>query len=262
MLSVRDLSFSYNNKKKILDGISFSLSDGESLCILGRNGSGKSTLLRLIATLVEPKEGIIELDGISSGNKKDMRSRIGFIFQNTDSCFVEPTVSSDIEFSLDMAKRPKGILSYLLSSFHLERIRDSEILTLSAGEKERALFSSISALDRSLYLFDESLSNLDPVSRFEMLSFIKDLKKKEKSVIMVTHRAEDALSFDRTMLLKDGRILALAPSREVLNSPVLLSAAGVRMPEILALQGELSKRGVMLERNHLELEELCSELGI
>ena len=269
MIVSRGLSFSYPGGRKILSDIDFHIGKGESVALLGANGSGKSTLLGLVSTLLTVTDGSLSVAGIegkSERRRREIRRHIAYVFQNPDACFLSDTVLEDAVFTpINYGYSDKDAEKMALIS--LERYgmldkKDRLIDTLSGGEKERAILSSISALEKDIYIFDEVLTFLDENARNVMLSLIRELQDEGKTIIFVTHSPDDALDFDKTMLLSNGRIVAFDRSEDVLRNTDLLRSAGMRLCKATLVAEDLEKRGIHLPCIPVRKEELCSLLGM
>ena len=269
MITSRGLSFSYPGGRRILSGIDFHIEKGESVALLGANGSGKSTLLGLISTLLPVTEGKLSVAGTiadSEMKRREIRRHIAYVFQNPDACFVSDTVLEDACFTPMnygySEKDAKDMALVSLEHYGILDKKDRLIDSLSGGEKERAILASVSALEKDLYIFDEVLTFLDGNARHTMLSLISQLKKDGKTIIFVTHDPDDALYFDRTMLLSDGKIAAFDETEKVLRDVDLLRSSGMRPCKATLIAQNLMKRGISLPFMPLGKEELCSLLGM
>ena len=267
MIEASSVSFSYPNGRKVLKDISFHISEGDSVAILGSNGSGKSTLLKLITSLNHVTDGNLSVAGIdadSERNLREIRRHIAYVFQNPDACFVEDKVLEDamftpIAYGVDEVEA-RDLALKSLDRFGVLDKSNRTIATLSGGEKERCILSSVSSLPKDIYVFDEVLTFLDGKARETLLSIIGKLKEDGKTIIFVTHDTEEALQFDRTMLLSGGRIIRYGETREVLSDIPALEEAGVRRTKAMDIYLSLKERGVELSSMPFGKEELCSLL--
>lgn len=262
IIDVKDLCFSYPGRKKILDGISFSVERGASVAVLGSNGSGKSTLLKLLSSLLLPTSGKILVDGFDSSDRKGsshIRKSTAFVFQNPDACFVRDRVICDAEFTpLSEGYSDEDARAMAMESLErhgLAEMGNRKVNTLSGGEKERAIMASLSSSPKDIYYFDEALTYLDEVSRRELLRSISALRDEGKTVLFVTQSSEDALLFDRTLLLARGKVLAYGKSREILEDTELLKKAGIRLTRASSLALELQGLGVKFKTFPISKED-------
>ena len=200
-ISVRNLCFAWASGETVLDRCTLSVPQGEFWMLLGTNGSGKSTLLRLLAGLLKPKSGDIEIG-----------DRIGFVFQNPDHQLVMPTVGADIAFGLVSEN-----LSYLetrkrveeaLSSVNLAQMIRRPIYALSGGQKQRVAIAGAIARQAEILLLDEPTALLDGENQIELVASMRDLvKQKNLTALWVTHRLNELDYADGAFLLEQGQVI-------------------------------------------------------
>jgi ABC-type cobalt transport system, ATPase component len=262
MIEVRDVSYSRAGEQ-ILEHISFSLKKGESLAVLGANGSGKTTLLRLLDALYVPKSGKIFIDGLDTSkerNKREIHKMVGFVFQKPSSSFVARTVREDILFTLSVFDVPKQDreekVRQALSRVGLEGFEEREIKTLSGGEAQRLAIASALSGGATFFLFDEALSMLDEKNRREVLHLIGSLRKEGFGYVSITHESDEAIGFDKVLVLKDGCVAAFGKGSEVLRNYPLLESADVAPPFAVRVYESLLEKGHRLPSVPLSPEEL------
>ncbi|MEA5478954.1 energy-coupling factor ABC transporter ATP-binding protein [Pseudanabaena galeata UHCC 0370] len=200
-ISVRDLSFAWASGETVLDRCTLSVPKGEFWMLLGTNGSGKSTLLRLLASLLKPSSGDIEIG-----------SRIGFVFQNPDHQLVMPTVGADIAFGLASEN-----LSYIetlhrvkesLSAVNLEQMLRRPIYALSGGQKQRVAIAGAIARHAEVLLLDEPTALLDGENQTDLVASVRELvKQKNLTALWVTHRLNELDYADGAFLLEHGKVI-------------------------------------------------------
>lgn len=222
-LSVRDLSKWYG-EEQILDNVSFSIAEGESLVLLGPSGSGKSTTLRLIAGLDTPDGGDVFLSGRHIEHLRARERNIGVIFQNY-ALFPRMTVADNIGFGLRIrGKRKKHrqeVQEKLLSLIGLSDQRDKYPWQISGGQQQRVAIARALAYEPELLLFDESFSALDPQTRTGLRREIRSLLRKLKvPALFITHDQEEAMELgDQIAILNKGRLEQIGTPQEVYNDP-------------------------------------------
>ncbi len=200
-INVRNLSFAWASGETVLDNCTLSVPRGEFWMLLGTNGSGKSTLLRLLAGLLKPKSGDIEIGDL-----------VGFVFQNPDHQLVMPTVGADIAFGLVSEN-----LSYLetlhrvkeaLSAVNLEQMIRRPIYALSGGQKQRVAIAGAIARHASVLLLDEPTALLDGENQIDLVASVRDLvKQKNLTALWVTHRLNELDYADGAFLLERGQVI-------------------------------------------------------
>ena len=220
MIEVKNISKEFtkliNKKDKITfkadNDISFISNEGEILGILGPNGAGKTTLLRIIAGIMEPTEGSIEIDSLNyKENEIELKKRIAFLSGNT-KLYKDISARELLEmcgeyYDLDkktIIRRIKEISSRL----DMNKFLDQRIENLSTGQTQRVGISRCMIHDPKYYIFDEATSGLDIISSQVILDFIKEEKAKGKCIIYSTHYMEEAENIcDRVILLHKGKVI-------------------------------------------------------
>lgn len=201
-LEVKDVSFSWQENKHILQSCSLSVPEGEFWMLLGTNGSGKSTLLRLMSGLLTPKTGEILI-----------RQPLGFVFQNPDHQLVMPTVGADVAFGLVEEKltlaQVRIRVREALKAVNLEEYEQRPIYALSGGQKQRIAIAGAIARQCEVLLLDEPTALLDPDTQLELVSQVQKLvKTRGITALWVTHRLEELNYCDGAFLLESGQVVA------------------------------------------------------
>ena len=200
-IEVKDLSFAWKSGQTILDGCSLSVPRGEFWMLLGTNGSGKSTLLRLIAGLLTPQVGTIDIHG-----------GLGIVFQNPDYQLVMPTVGADVAFGL-VAERltPNQVrhrVAEALTAVNLIDLIRRPIYALSGGQKQRVAIAGAIARQIEIILFDEPTALLDPDAQLDLVARVRELvKSRGLTALWVTHRLEELDYCDGAFLLEHGKLV-------------------------------------------------------
>lgn len=189
-VNLRDVSYK-NDKKELFKDINLNLGHEEKIAIIGSNGSGKSTLLKIIAGLVEPTNGYIELFHNKINNLKEFkkyRNDIAYLPQDVTNHFLCPTVIEDVIFSL----RAKGIskeealtqADEILEQLHIKHLKDRVIFDLSGGEQKIVALAGLLILKPKILLLDEPTNALDEDSEQKIINILNSIKK---SMIIVSH---------------------------------------------------------------------------
>ena len=232
LIELRNVSFEYKKDAQTLKNVSFSVDEGEFLCILGHNGSGKSTIAKLITGLIKAKSGEVVIDGtvLSEETIDDVRMKLGIIFQNPDNQFVGITVKDDIAFGLENRNLPREEMLSRIEKYsklvHMESFLDRNPDSLSGGEKQRVAIAGVLACEPEIIVFDESTSMLDPKSVKEVLDTIKELKK-ERTIIYITHNLNEALLADKVIVMNRGEVILQGTPKDIFNSQEVLKDAGL-----------------------------------
>lgn len=205
MLSLNNISFSYDKKQAVLQGVGFEVAKGEMVAILGSSGSGKSTLLNIIAGLQFPAEGKILLDGKDITKVPCEKRNIGLIFQDY-ALFPHLTVEKNVAFSLKSHKHP--LVEEMLDLVKLSAYKKRYPYELSGGEQQRVAIARSLAAKPSVLLLDEPFSNLDADLKKQVRREMKEiLSASHITSILVTHDVEDAYDLaERIIFLKNGKV--------------------------------------------------------
>lgn len=223
MLELVEIQKNYEGKP-LLQGVSFKVSDAETICLLGPSGSGKSTLLRIIAGLETADQGKVIWNGQDILNTPVHQRNFGLVFQDY-ALFPHKSVKENVAFGLEMQKLPKmeidrRVLSALaqvnLTGFESRRVTD-----LSGGEQQRVALARALAPAPNLLMFDEPLGALDRSLKEHLSAELRGiLHQSQVPAIYVTHDQEEAFAIaDSVLLLHDGQIVQSGPPAEVYNHP-------------------------------------------
>ncbi len=267
-LKVEKVSFSYDKKIKVLDGVSLSMKGGEYLAVIGRNGSGKSTLAKLLNGLVLPDEGEVYVDEFKVSDKKslfEIRRRVGMVFQNPDNQLVASIVEDDVAFgpeNLGIPRKEIGErIDFALKSVGMEEFRERSPERLSGGQKQRIAIAGVLALKPEILVFDESTSMLDPKGRKEVLGIVKKLNKEQGvGVLTITHYMEETVDADRIIVMDNGKIAMEGTPDEIFSQKDRLRELGLELPPSMIIAEKLVEKGVPISAKCLTPEELKEEL--
>src|ERR671913_1428976 len=221
--SVRGLSKSFK-KARVLEDVSFDVSEGESLVLLGASGSGKTTILRIIAGLEQPDAGRVRLHGRDVTDLPARERGVGVIFQSY-ALFPKMTVEKNIGYGLRIRKRKgkeiRETVNELLALVQLEEHRKKYPSQLSGGQQQRVAIARTLAYKPEVLLFDEPFGALDTQTRTHLRREIRALLTKVKvPSIFITHDQEEALELgDRVAVLNAGNIEQIGTPAEVYNNP-------------------------------------------
>lgn len=201
-IRVQELGFSWPNGTPVLQSCSLDVPKGEFWMLLGTNGSGKSTLLRLLAGLLHPQSGEIDIQG-----------RVGFVFQNPDHQLVMPTVGADVAFGLVEDRLPPSEVQHrvdeALAAVKLLELKRRPIYALSGGQKQRIAIAGALARHCEVLLFDEPTALLDPDSQLDLVAQVQRLVKALGiTALWVTHRLNELNYSDGAFLLEQGHVVA------------------------------------------------------
>lgn len=251
-----------------LDGIDFSVEEGEFVAVLGHNGSGKSTLARLTNGLLTPTDGKITVMGLDATNPKNLykiRKQVGIVFQNPDNQTVASIVEDDIAFgpeNIGIKRAEIGErIDFALNAVGMQNYRYSTTSRLSGGQKQRIAIAGVLALKPRVMILDESTAMLDPKGRKEVIDVVLKLNKEEKiTVVLITHFPEEALLADRAVLMNHGKIVKQGKPQEVLKDEESLRACSLTLPKLLQIQKQLNAGGLSVKET-FSTDEFIEDLA-
>ena len=223
MLELRNVVKSYEGKPLLTD-ISFTVSQGETVCLLGASGSGKSTILRMIAGLDFPERGAILLNSLDLAQTPPHLRDFGLVFQDY-GLFPHLNVFDNIAFGLRMRKASvdeiKQRVSALLEQVNLSGFDSRQVTDLSGGEQQRVALARALAPSPRLLMFDEPLGALDRALKEDLLNEIRGILHQTKiPTIYVTHDQEEAFTIaDRILVLHEGTIIRDGTPSEIWKDP-------------------------------------------
>ena len=234
IISVSDLSFGYDSKRKVLENINFQLKKGESVGLVGANGVGKSTLLRILVGLNTGFQGDVMVNNIplEKKNLKTIRKNVGYVFQDADSQLFMSTVFDDVAFAprnygMSEAEVNEKTME-ALKVVHIEKLKDKQIYKLSGGEKKLASIATILSTEPDVILMDEPSVALDPKKRRNLINILNRLNQAK---IIASHDLNMIMdTCERTILLSDGKIIKDGNTKEILLDKELMEESGLELP--------------------------------
>jgi len=265
-IEVRNLNFSYDPRVKTIDGVSFSVPEGSYTTVIGHNGSGKSTIAKLLLGLLEKESGEIIIDGLelTLENLREIRGRIGIVFQNPDNQFIGSTVRDDIAFGLENHCVPQnemdGIIEKFASRVNMSEFLNSEPTKLSGGQKQRVAIAAVLAMRHKIIVFDEATSMLDPTGKREINALIKELHNDKKlTVISITHDIEEVAQSDNVIVVNKGKIALEGTPKEVFKNQALMESMQLDIPFVYKVRNALKKKGLKIS-DELDMERMAEEV--
>ena len=265
-IEVRNLSFSYDPRVRTIDHVSFDIPEGSYTTLIGHNGSGKSTIAKLLLGLLEKAEGEIRIDGLdlTLENLREIRGKIGIVFQNPDNQFIGSTVRDDIAFGLENHCVPQeemdGIIEKFAARVNMTEFLNSEPTKLSGGQKQRVAIAAVLAMRHKIIVFDEATSMLDPTGKREINALIKELHKdKRLTVISITHDIEEVAQSDNVIVVNKGQIALVGTPKEVFRNEKLMESMQLDIPFVYKVRNALKKKGIRIS-DELDMERVAEEV--
>lgn len=234
MLAIEKLNYAYPDGHQAIRDVNLKIEEGESIALVGANGAGKSSLFKLIIGISEIKEGSIKVEELAVGKKtlKDIRRKVGMVFQNPDDQLFMTKVYDDIAFGprneLLTEEEVEERVVNALEQLGITHLRDRMPHRLSGGEKRVIAIASVLAMNPRLILFDEPTSFLDPQARRNVINTLDSLKMTK---IIATHDLDMALDIcDRVIILHHGSVFADGTVKDILLDEKLLSQCHLELP--------------------------------
>lgn len=275
-IQVRNLSHIYSkgmpDEQLALDNINFDIYDGEIVGIIGHTGSGKSTLVQHLNGLLKPHSGTI-LIGDTDITKpgvlmRDIRKRVGLVFQYPEYQLFEETVAKDVAFGpknlglseAEVEDRVKEAIE--LVGLDYEKIKDRSPFELSGGQKRRVAIAGVLAMKPQVLVLDEPTAGLDPGAHKEILKMIQEVHRAQNNIIIfVSHNMGDIADLsDKVMVMNDGKLMMVGTPEEVFGKKDRLAEIGLSVPPVTELMHELKDAGIPVRETILSLKDAEAEI--
>lgn len=269
------ISYIYNEglayEKAALKDVSLELPDGQFIGLIGHTGSGKSTLIQHLNGLLKASRGHIYYNDRDiydpDYSMKELRSKVGLVFQYPEHQLFETTVLKDVQFG------PKNLgLPYLevdLRSYEAlklvglgDELLDASPFELSGGQKRRAAIAGVLAMKPEVLILDEPTAGLDPQGRDEILAQIAKIHKEQNiTVILVSHSMEDVANYvERLIVMNGGQAAYDGTPKEVFRKYRELEQIGLAAPQVTYLMNGLADAGLSVSRDATTVQEAADEL--
>lgn len=242
LLEIKDICFSYDGRKTILDHVSATICKGEMLAIVGKNGAGKSTLSKIITGFETEDSGKLILDGedLSDFTIKERAEKVGIVLQNPNQMISQTLIYDEIALGL----RIRGVseaeidqrVTDVMKICGLSSFKKWPISALSYGQKKRVTIASILVLNPKVLILDEPTAGQDYRHYSEIMSFLKTLNENGQTIILITHDMHLMLEYTkRALVLVDSKLVADEDAYEVLCDPKLCSSANLKETSLFNL---------------------------
>lgn len=264
MIKVEDIYYRYKESEyPILNGLSFSIKDGEMIAIIGKNGSGKSTIGKLIAGIIPFKKGKILIDDVDiSKNFKAIQDKVGIVFQNPENQIIFNNIYDELSFSLKHIKKEEveKRVNEVLEQVEMIPFKNQDLYTLSLGQKQRIMIAEVLARHPKYIILDEPTTMIDSLGKEKIYEIIKNLKKQGYTIMCITNVADEILLADRTLILHEGKIIQEIKKKDLIKKAHLLEENGMKIPTILKILTKLKDVGVDMKMKDYSVDELINQL--
>ncbi len=249
-----------------LKDVSFSVTEGEFLAIVGSNGSGKSTLAKHLNGLLLPTKGEVGVYGVLTADEDkifDIRKNVGMVFQNPDNQMVATIVEDDVAFGPENLGVPReeiiSRVEWALSAVGMSQYRTATPHKMSGGQKQRIAIASVLAMRPRVLVLDEATSMLDPQGRRDIIGILHRLNKEENiTIILITHHMDEVCGADRVIVLNDGELVAQTSPKELFKQDI--SAYKLSLPIVTQIAHSLQSKGFDVAPDTIFEEELIEQL--
>lgn len=267
---LENINYNYSEdtayKVQALKDVNLTINEGEFIGIIGHTGSGKSTLIQHMNGLIKATSGIIYYNGKNiyedGFNMKELRSKVGLVFQYPEHQLFETTIFEDVCFGPknlglskeDIERRAKEALNSVGIS---EEMYKQAPFDLSGGQKRRVAIAGVLAMHPEVLILDEPTAGLDPAGRDEIFDLICSMKKELGiTIILVSHSMEDVAKYvDRIIVMNQGSVMYDGKPRDVFRQYKELEAVGLAAPQVTYLMHELKAKGLQVDINATTVEE-------
>ena len=265
MIQIKNVSFGYSSGESVLENINLEIKEGEILSIIGKNGAGKSSFVRLMAGLTKPTSGEIWIDEMNVQDKKkakQIRKKLGIVFQNPESQILFPNVYEDMEFALknlDLPNRETRICK-ALEKVQMQNYGKKDTYELSLGQKQRINIASVLAVNPKYIILDEPTTMIDSVGKEKIYQMIRNLKKEGYTIIFVTNNMNEIILSDRILVLENKQIKAIFRKESLFEHVKILEESDIKIPEIIQIILELKKRQIDIALTDWTMEEMAIQI--
>lgn len=275
MIKLNDVSYVYMSggpfEKTAVEEINLGLKSGEFVGLIGHTGSGKSTLIQLMAGLIKPSSGTVEIDGQQLHTKgcdmRRLRFQIGLVMQYPEYQLFEETVFKDIAFGPKNMGLPeediKRRVHFAADLVGLNReLLEKSPFELSGGQKRRVAIAGVLAMEPKFLILDEPTAGLDPAGRDEILHKIRDMHRRLGiTVVLVSHSMEDIAGLaDRIVVMNHGKIAMTGKPAEIFKSADRLKEMGLSVPQITEVCIKLRNAGIPVPDGIYTVETAKAEI--
>ena len=276
ILETRDLKKQYGTGETAvhaLAGVNLSVENGEFVAVVGTSGSGKSTLLQHLDGLLKPKSGRIVIGGVDITDEntvmRDIRRKIGLVFQYPEYQLFEETVAKDVAFGpANLGLSQEEVDNRVREALELVNLDYNEVknvspFELSGGQKRRVAIAGVIAMRPEVLILDEPTAGLNPKAHMDILDMINGIHRKEKNIIiLVSHNMDDiARMSDKVMVMDRGKLVMEGTPAEVFSRGDELKSIGLALPSSMEIVSQLRERGLDIEGECLSMDDAADRIA-
>lgn len=271
LLELDNVSFRYPDGGVGLERCTLAIRRGSRNALIGANGSGKTTLFQHCNGLLRPQSGVVRYAGAAldyrRGGLRELRSRVGLVFQNPDHQLFSASVAEDVSFGpLNLGLDQNTVrtrVAAALAAVNMAGHADKAVHKLSFGQKKRVCIAGVLAMEPELLILDEPMAGLDQRMRVDLLAVLDGLHAQGITLLLATHDIDFAYRWgERIHLIDAGACTASLAAADLANADDALSSIGMPLPSVVELHRRLRARGLLasdpIPRSHGELLELLA----
>ncbi|AYF92367.1 energy-coupling factor transporter ATPase [Apilactobacillus bombintestini] len=261
------------NQFKALDAVDLKIKKGSFVSIIGKTGSGKSTLIKHINALLKPHDGIIKVGDFSitsktsNKNLKDLRKKVGMVFQFPEQQLFAETVREDIAFGPSnfgiTGDKLNETVDNAVDLVRLDRsLLNQSPFELSGGQKRRVAIASVLAMNPEILVLDEPTAGLDLEGQHYILDLIRRLNREEKiTIILVSHQMDDVAKYsDEVVVMSNGKVIKQCYPDQLFVDKSFVEKYDLEIPEAVKINNMLESKGFHLDKLSLDSDELINEI--
>ena len=256
-----------------LDDVSFSVDDGQLVGIIGHTGSGKSTLVQHLNGLLRPKSGTVIIDGtdITADGivMRDIRCRVGLVFQYPEYQLFEETVALDVAFGPknlglseeEMDSRVREAIEMV--GLDYDAVKNVSPFELSGGQKRRVAIAGVIAMKPQVFILDEPTAGLNPKAHDDILDMVRYIHETERNIIfLISHNMNDVAEMaDKVIVMDKGRVAMDGTPAEVFSRGAELKSMGLALPYPMEIVSRLRAGGLDISGQCLTMDEAADEIA-
>lgn len=242
IMEVQGLDYTYADGTHALKGVTLEIKRGKSTALLGGNGAGKSTLFLNLNGIYKPSSGRILFDGnpldYSHKGLKELRRKVGIVFQDPDNQLFSASVYQDVSFGLVNMKLPEEEIrkkvNTVMSWTGITHLKDKPTHCLSFGQKKRVAIAGVLAMEPEVLILDEPTAGLDPSGVSDILKLLKKIQEElGKSIVISTHDIDIVpLYCDYAYVMNEGKMLLKGTPKEIFSEKDTIRSIHLRLPRI------------------------------